>query len=137
MITREQGLRTWASRWSRLKAWQYDLSEVKIKVSDRSFPDRLGTCWSAEQRITIYRGASFVEELTTLVHELAHAATVGAHHDERWQRVYAAAVTEITGTVVTPAANNYRLLDDAAHRVMRQWWRTSGNQAIWNLARTA
>jgi len=35
VITREQGLLTWASRWRTLRAWQRDLSEVKVEISDR------------------------------------------------------------------------------------------------------
>jgi hypothetical protein len=136
VITREQGLRTWARRWATLRAWRRDLSEVKIEISDRAHADRLGTCWSYEQRIVIYRGDSFIDELSTVVHELAHAATIGASHDERWQDVYSAAVTEITGIAVIPAAYNYEVLNRCAKDVMRTWWQLSGNARLWKLLRT-
>jgi hypothetical protein len=137
VITREQGLTTWAARWRTLKAWRRDLSEVKVVISDRFHHGRLGTCWSHAQRLVIYRGDSFIDELGTLVHELAHAATIGADHDEPWQTTYAAAVAEVTGIAVVPLAYNYEVLNMAAKDAMRTWWRTSGHEAIWKLARNA
>ncbi len=137
MITRTQGLLTWASRWRLLKAWRRDLSEVKIEISDRNHSRRLGTCWSHQQRLIVYKGDSFIDELGTLVHELGHAATIGAAHDERWQDVYSGAVSEITGISVCPAAYNYEVLNMAAKDAMRVWWKTSGNEALWRLARAS
>jgi hypothetical protein len=137
VITRAQGLRTWAKRWSVLRAWKRDLSAVKVEISTKQHPDRLGTCWSLEQRIVIYQGESFVDELGTLIHELAHAATIGADHDHRWQSTFAAAVSEVTGLVVIPVAYNYRVLNMAAKDALRTWWKASGNERLWKLARSA
>jgi hypothetical protein len=134
VITREQGLRTWASRWVTLRAWRRDLSETKIEISDKQHADRLGTCWPLQQRLVIYRGVSFVDELGTLIHELAHAATIEAAHDQRWQSTFAAAVTEVTGITVVPVAYNFRTLSMAAKDALRLWWRASGNETIWRLA---
>lgn len=136
MISRAQGLLSWADRWRTLRAWRRDLSQVRVEVSDQAHPQRLGTCWSLQQRLVIYRGPSFVDELSTLVHELAHAATILEHHSEIWQEVYAAAVTEITGIEVVPVAHDYRVLDRAAEDALRSWWRTSGNDRLWRLAHT-
>jgi hypothetical protein len=135
MITRAQGLTTWGDRWRTLRAWKRSLVNVKVEISDRHHAGRLGTCWSHEQRIVIYRGESFIDELGTLVHELAHAATIGADHDARWQETFANAVTEITNIPVVPMAFNYRILNMAAKDAMRIWWKASGNATIWNLAR--
>lgn len=134
-ITREQGLRTWADRWVKLRAWRRDLSNVKIEISDRAFPNRLGSCWTYEQRLVVYKGETFVDELGTLLHELAHAAAIDAQHSERWQTIFAAAVSEVTGLAVIPASYNYRILNMAAKDALRTWWRTSGNEFIWRLAR--
>jgi hypothetical protein len=134
VITREQGLRSWASRWRTLRAWKRDLSEVTIDIKATQRKDRLGTCWPLKQHIVIYLGEAFIGELGTLIHELAHAATIGAHHDEPWQTVYAAAVTEVTGIAVVPVAYNYEVLNMAAKDALRTWWRTSGNATIWKLA---
>lgn len=137
MITREQGLRSWAARWRTLRAWRRDLEAVTIDIKATQRKDRLGTCWPVRQHIVIYLGESFVDELGTLLHELAHAATIGANHDEHWQSTFAAAVSEVTGLSVTPVAYNYRVLNMAAKDALRTWWRTSGNATIWNLARNA
>jgi hypothetical protein len=137
MITREQGLMSWADKWRTLRAWRRDLSEVKIEISNRWHANRLGSCWAHEQRIVVYRGNSFLDELGTLLHELAHAATIGAKHDERWQDTFAGAVTEVTGMHVVPAAYNYRVLNTAAKDALEAWWITSGNAKLWALARSA
>lgn len=136
MITREQGLLTWASRWRTLRAWRRDLSEVRVEISDRVHANRLGTCWPHAQRLVVYRGNAFVEELATLLHELAHAATIDARHSEVWQRVFSDAVSEVTGIAVTPVAYNFRVLNSAAKDAFATWWRTSGNDRLWRLAHT-
>lgn len=136
MITREQGIHSWASKWHALRAWRRDLSDVKVTVSDRAFPDRLGTCWPTQQRVVVYKGASFVDELGTLLHELAHAATIDQQHSPAWQATFAAAVTEVTGIAVTPSAYNYRVLNMAAKDAFRTWWHASGNDRLWRLAHT-
>jgi hypothetical protein len=135
VITREQGLTTWANRWRTLKAWRRDLANVAITISDRSFPGRSGTCWPEQQRITIYVGRSFVDDLHTVLHELAHAAAMTPGHTETWQTISAAAVSEVTGLAVIPMAYNFRILDIATRDALTTWWRASGNERLWKLAR--
>lgn len=135
MVTREQGLMAWASRWRELRAWRHSLADIKVEVSDRAPASRLGTCWAYQRRVTIYRGDSFIEELGTLLHELAHAATIGDGHDETWQDTFASAVTEVTHITVVPAAYNYRILNAAAKDALKAWWHVSGEARIWKLAR--
>ena len=137
MITRVQGLLRWAHQWRTLRAWRRDLSDVKIQISDQIHNDRLGTCWTLQQRVVVYRGDSFIDELCTLVHELAHAATIVHSHDETWQATFSAAVSEITGIAVTPVAYNYEVLNLAAKDALRSWWKSSGNEFAWRLARKA
>jgi hypothetical protein len=134
-VTRAEAIERWAASWRTLRAWRRDLSEVKITVSNKINASRLGTCWDHEQRIVIYQGESFIDELGTLLHELAHAATIGAAHDERWQETFAAAVTEVTSIVVGPMAYNYRMLNEAAKDALKAWWRHSGNADRWELAK--
>lgn len=136
MITREQGLRKWADQWRTLRAWKRDLSGVKIEISDRWWSLRLGTCWDYEQRVVIYRGDSFVDELSTILHELAHAACIGSGHDEKWQTTFASAVTEVTNISVVPMADSYRILNLAAKSAISTWWQLSGNAKLWSLAST-
>jgi hypothetical protein len=133
-MTRAQGLKSWADSWRTLRAWRRDLSEVEIKISSRVNATRLGTCWPHEQRIVIYQGESFIDELGTLLHELAHAATIEHAHGERWQETFASAVTEVTSIVVGPVAYNYRVLNQAAKDALKSWWWHSGNADRWELA---
>ncbi len=134
-LTRVNVLEKWAKNWSTLKAWNRDLSEVSIEISDKSHPNRLGTCWSFEQRLVVYRGASISDELDTLLHELAHAATIGDHHGEAWQGVYASAVAEVTKISIPKAADNYQILCRAGKMSLQSWWTSSGNEFLWRLCR--
>jgi hypothetical protein len=122
-VTRANKIMLWAYNWRALKAWRRDLSEVKIEISNKVHQTRLGTCWPHEQRIVIYQGESLINELGTLLHELAHAATIEHAHGERWQEVFAAAITEVTGIAVVPVAHNYRVLNKAAKDALACWWR--------------
>jgi len=134
-MTRAQGIAYWHKRWSQLRAWRRDLSEVKIEVSDRILTARVGTCFSAH-RIVIYRGSSFVQELATLLHELAHAATVGrTPHSDCWQETFSSAASEVTGIAVVPVVYNYRVLDRAVEDAIKHWWWMSGEADRWELAR--
>jgi Protein of unknown function (DUF2786) len=133
-MTRAQGIKIWSDRWRFLKAWRRDLLNVTIEVSNRVNVNRLGTCWPLEQRIIIYQGASFIAELGTLLHELAHTAAIQHAHDERWQETFAIAVTEVTSIVVVPVAYNYRVLNEAAKDALECWWLASGNAERWRVA---
>jgi hypothetical protein len=134
-VTRAEAIERWAANWRTLRAWRRDLSEVKVSVSNKIHSNRLGTCWPREQRIVIYQGESFIDELGTLLHELAHAATIDQRHGERWQETFAAAVTEVTSIVVGPLAYNYRVLNIAAKDALKAWWWHSGNADRWELAK--
>ena len=70
---------------------------------------------------------------SALLHELAHAATIGDGHGEAWQSTYAAAIAEVTGIAVTPCADNYEIMNMACHDAMRAWWKSSGNAFAWSL----
>ncbi len=134
MITRTDVLMRWFRQWANLRAWKRDLSEVKVEVSDRWYPDRLGTCWTLEQRIAVYRSSerSFnaANELHTLLHELAHAATILEHHGPKWQECYSAAILEVTRIAIPRAASSYRILNTAGRAAMKSWWTSSGNDSL-------
>jgi hypothetical protein len=135
VITRTQVLQKWTNEWRTLKAWCRDLSEVEITISDKQHPNRLGTCWSHEQRMVVYKGASIQEDLDTIIHELAHAATIGDNHGVVWQGVYAGAIEEITAIPIPRAADNYRILCRAGQAAVTSWWVSSGNDFLWRLCR--
>lgn len=135
MITRANVLHSWHHRWSNLRAWKRDLSPVSVTVSDVRHPARLGTCWTREQRITVYRAVdaprfNAASELYTLLHELAHAAEIEEHHGLGWQRTHADAIREVTGIGIPSAANNYRVLVEAGREAVASWWRSSGNEFL-------
>lgn len=132
-ITVEQGILKWASEWAKLKAWRRDLGYVKVTVSTRSFPERAGTCWPFQHRLIVYKGP-FVHQLKTLVHEFAHAATIGEGHGAEWQVIYSNAITEITGVPMVSAASKYEDIDTAAYEAISLWWKRSGNDRFWRMA---
>ncbi len=133
MTLRERVLQKWLRDWRVLVAWRRDLSEVEVEISDKEYPLRLGTCWSEEQRLVVYRGKTIAGELDTLIHELAHAATIGDGHGDLWQATYAAAVEEVTGIPIPGGAENYRRLCQAGKLAVASWWKTSGNEFAWRL----
>lgn len=132
-LTRKDVLEKWAKEWRLLRAWRRDLSEVEIDISDKIHPNRLGTCWSYEQRLVIYRGSSIQEDLDTLLHELAHAATIGDAHGLIWQDTYASAVEEATKVATPGAGDNYHMLCRAGRAAVSSWWIFSGNDFLWRL----
>lgn len=132
-LTREIVLRKWSQEWATLKAWNRDLSEVDVEISDKTFPMRLGTCWSHEQRLVIYRGNSIAAELNVLIHEFAHAATIGESHGPVWQAMYADAVREATGLPIPRCGANYRIVHAAGEDAVKTWWTRSGNEFLWGL----
>ncbi len=135
-ITRTDVLNRWTKDWRTLKAWRRDLSEVEVEYSEKQHPLRLGTCWSHEQRLVVYRGATIQTDLDTVLHELAHAATIGDGHGVAWQEVYSDAIQEVTKIPIPSAVVNYRNLCSAGRAAMASWWVTSGNDFLWKLVRS-
>lgn len=138
MITREQVLRKWFAEWTRLPAWGRSLAGVTLEISNQHHPERLGTCWTERQHITIYRsnrdGHNMAVELDTLIHEMAHAATCAAH-DVRWQTCYSRAIREVTKIAIPRAAANYLSIQKAGEAAVKSWWVSSGNDFLWKVAR--
>jgi len=134
-LTRKTVLEKWGADWRTLRSWNRDLSEVTVEVSDREHPNRLGTCWSHEQRLVVYKGDSIHGELDTLLHEFAHAATIGDGHGLAWQGVYAAAIEEVTGVPIPRAVNNYQLLCWSGKKAVKSWWVNSGHDFLWRMCK--
>lgn len=132
---RETILLKWAKEWSTLRAWCRDLSDVQVTISSDKHPKRLGTCWAHGQRLIVYVGASITQDLATLLHELAHAATIGENHDTGWQGIYSDAVEEVTGIALPSIVPSYHLLDQAAEDAVKWWWSNSSNEFAYNLLR--
>ncbi len=138
MITRAEVLHKWFKQWHTLRAWNRSLENVVMNVSDIRHPDRLGTCWTLQQRITVYRAVDVprfnaASELYTLLHEMAHAACIEEHHGVKWQATHAEAILEVTGIGIPKAAANYQVLCQAGRDAVKAWWRTSGNEFLLGL----
>ena len=136
-ITRTDILQKWTKDWRTLKAWRRDLSEVVVEFVDKVHPQRLGTCWAHQQRLVVYRGPSICSELDTVLHELAHAATIGDNHGALWQKIYSDAIQEVTRIPIPSAVHNYQLLCHAGEVAVKSWWVSSGNDFLWKLVRQA
>lgn len=120
------------NRWRNLRAWGRSLDQVKIEVSSREFPKRAGTCWPAEQRIVVYHQpgiVGLVGMLKTGLHELAHTVEGADGHGHKWQKVYARAVTEVTGHYLGWGVEPHIKLDENCYRAMLKWWRASGAES--------
>ncbi len=139
MLTRREVLNKWAKEWFTLKAWKRDLSNVEITISDENNQSVLGTCWPLEQSITIYRAVEppkldLPTELDTLIHELAHAATIEEGHSHVWQATYSRAIVEVTKICIPLVADKYRTVGRAGRQAVKTWWNRSGNEFLVKLA---
>lgn len=132
---RTRVLQKWASDWRALRAWGCDLSDVDIDISETKHPRRRGTCWPLERRLTLYRGDSITEDLSFLLHEMAHVVTIHDNHGSEWQSCFARAVTEVTRIPIPEAYDNFMLLDQAAQAAIGSWWQSSGNAFAYSLLR--
>lgn len=131
-------VKTWVNRWRHLRAWGRSLELVDVTVSEREHPRRAGTCWTREQRITLYHQDRLTDVLTTALHEYAHAVEITAHHGLAWQARYAAAVGEVTGIVIPGGIDgDYKIIDCAARDAVRAWWHRSGNAMAMKLLKIA
>jgi hypothetical protein len=133
VITRREVLQKWAKDWRTLKAWNRDLSEVQITISEEVHKNRWGTCWIMEQRLVVYKSPTIHQDLDTLIHELAHAATIHEAHGPDWQLCYATAIREVTGISIPKAADNYQILCEAGSAAVTSWWMASGHDFLWRL----
>lgn len=83
--------------------------------------------------MVVYNADSIVEDLVTILHEMAHASTMERGHSEDWQATFSAAIKEVTGIPVPAWADNYLVLDRAGATAIGSWWESSGNAFAWNL----
>jgi hypothetical protein len=90
-----------------------------------------------ERRLTLYLdpGDHPVASLATALHELAHAAAPAQEgHGDRWRRLFAAAVEEVTGIAVAlDDGHRYREVTYTVRDALAVWWKVSGNDFAWAL----
>lgn len=137
-MTPQEGIAVHVERWRNLRAWRRPLEEVKVTFRPRPpHQNRLGTCWTVERRITLYLDPQddVVCSLATALHEFAHAAAPADEgHGDRWRRLYAAAVEEVTGIAVAlEDGHRYREVTYTVRDALAVWWRVSGNEFAWRL----
>lgn len=117
--------------WRNLNAWGKSLDHVDLTVSNREYPKRAGSCWPELQKVVVYYQPGLkglVGMIKTGLHELAHTVEVADSHGARWQKVYARAVTEVTGHHVVWGLGQAKV-DEACYKAVLKWWRQSGNEA--------
>jgi hypothetical protein len=130
-VTKHDVVKTWARNWTRLKAWRYDLSEAVVVVKDRHNGQAIGSTGRArylDNQVIVRCGRSVVDCLATVLHEFAHLSERRDGHGIAWQRTFAAAVEEVTGTPIGYGYENKRDIDYVAHIALRDWWKRSGNE---------
>lgn len=81
----------------------------------------------------VYNAGSIVEDLATVLHEMAHASAMEQGHTEAWQATFAAAIKEVTGIPIPAYADSNLLLDRAGAAAIGSWWASSGNAFVWSL----
>jgi len=140
-ITEKQAVAVWVERWRTLKAWGRPLDDWKVDIRMRHIGDySTGRCWFMGKRVVVTASVDIVDSLGTILHEFAHAAAPRRAdrpdenaHGLEWQRIYAAAVLEVTGRAIPEAVETYGLMDKTAYVALTAWWKDSGNEFAWKL----
>lgn len=146
---RSQEILRWAEEWRTLRAWERDLYEVQISVPGSYNHGVYGACTVSGQRLRVYYSPEGIAvDLSTLLHEMAHADTSHEHvdHGPVWRASLARAVLEVTGTDLTaklaelvdylPDGELLRSqVDYHVDKAVREWWRRTGNDLAYDLGR--
>lgn len=146
---RSQEILRWAEEWRTLRAWERDLYEVQISVPGSYNHGVYGACVADGKRLRVYYSPEGIAvDLSTLLHEMAHADTPHDHvdHGPVWRATLARAVLEVTGTDLSPKfaelvgyLPNGELLrsqvDYHVDKAVREWWRRTGNDLAYDLGR--
>jgi hypothetical protein len=135
-VTPTQAITNWANRWRNLKAWKRTLDNVQVMVMPYKGTQAVGKCFPSEQRVKVFSTGDICHDLSTVLHELAHAACRGGtHHNEAWQECYANATTEVTQIQIPKVASEFTLMDRASESAIRSWWQSSGEAYLWSMLR--
>ena len=139
-MQRQEAIQLWANRWRNLRAWGRELSEVQIEYRSRSEEVgsySTGLAFPVRRRIVITHGSDMSDALACVLHELAHLAVDGREwHGRKWRLMFLTAVGEVTSRPLHGGeAWTYRLLQCAAEDAVRAWWRASGFNRLWKMAK--
>jgi hypothetical protein len=143
MTNEKRVVETWANRWRGLKAWGMPLVPglwtVDVRMRHKG-THSTGRCFFHGRRIVVTASVDIVDSLVTILHEFAHAAAPRRAdrpdenpHGLEWQRLYAAAVFEVTHYPIPDGVEDYKLMDRAANEAVGAWWKRSGHAFAWAL----
>jgi hypothetical protein len=93
-----RALAHYAQAWRSLRAWRAPLPTLVIVEPYRG-GGRLGVARCGLRTATVYATGDLAEDLSTVLHELAHlAAPLAARsHGSEWRALFVAAAREVTG----------------------------------------
>lgn len=135
-MTPVEAVTVWVERWRALRAWGRPLEEARVVVLPHTGRGANGTAWPCAREIRVKAGHDIPDALDTVLHEYAHlAAPGGEHHGPRWRRIYSAAITEVTGIPLDAESWTYQDARSTGMHYVRAWWRQSGLEALWEVAR--
>jgi hypothetical protein len=132
-MTPNQVISHWGHTWLSLAAWQAPLN-VSLRYRVRPTNQRrLGTAHCARRVATVYLTGHLAEDLSTVLHELAHlAAPINADHGPRWRELYVAASAEALAADASVFETETSILDldRQVVTVAHDWLRRSGQLAV-------
>lgn len=136
-ITNIDVVRTYADRWRSLAAWRAPLDvTVDVVPAPAHVRRRMGTAFNCQRRARIYVHADvrLADNLSTVLHELAHlAAPSFVRHARPWREVYTCAAIEALGL---PESYAFELdvdiqgLDEQVTAAIDVWLTRSGQRAV-------
>lgn len=138
-------IRRRADAWRKLRTWRRDLSTTRIVVARQRGHTSLGYCDANGHVVTIYACGQFDVDLSTVLHELAHADTTGVPqnwHGSVWATRYCDAAAEVIGERIaiprfdcatTDDIQYAILVDTVVERGIRLWWQDTGMDLAWRL----
>lgn len=134
MITPEDIIRKLARQWCGLLAWGAPVRLDEIKVGKHNGTSYAGRANNRLHRIIVLQQGSLSEDISTVLHELAHlAAPDQEHHGAHWRRLYTRAAAEAFSVPVDTFDASTDLiigdLDAQIRDAARAWIKRSGDLA--------
>ncbi len=131
-MTLEDVIVHWAHRWRNLSAWGRNLPST-VKLSPHNGQRILGRAHCITGLIEVYITGSLAEDLSTVLHELAHvAAPLYNDHRDPWRKLYTSAVAEACRCDVDQFDINVAVadLDDQCREAITGWLKRSGQLTV-------
>jgi hypothetical protein len=124
-------VRRWAVVWCRLATWGKPLTPTfKVEAWHVTYPV-LGRAHPKTNLVEIYVTGGIAEDLSTVLHELAHIASPAPpHHGIKWKIIYVRAVAEVCQRDVASfdLEGDAATLDDQCRRAIELWLSTEADR---------